>query len=106
VSPACSDLRGVDAMTLGEITGLAYPRKMVESIILGLASPLNEHLIKLVAFDFPPDARQHFAREVRYWLRNIQALRCKPNNRTGSFKFYFDLLYDYPFGGSSCRTCR
>jgi len=26
-------------------------------------------------------------------------MRFKPNNRPGSFKFYFDLLFDYPFGG-------
>jgi hypothetical protein len=23
----------------------------------------------------------------------------KPDSRTGSFKFYYDLLFDYPFGG-------
>jgi hypothetical protein len=86
-------------MELAEDVGLAYPRKLVEHTILGLQSPLNRHLIKLVAFDFPDDLRQHFRRELRIWLRDFQALRFKPNNRRSSSKFYFDLLFDYPFGG-------
>jgi hypothetical protein len=55
--------------------------------------------VKLIGFDFPPELRQHFRRELKTWLRKIQSLRFKPNDRTGSAKFYFDLLFDYPFGG-------
>lgn len=79
--------------------GLAYPRKMVEHIIIGLVNPLNRHLMKLVGFDFPPETRAHFRRELRIWLRDIQTLCFKPHNRRGSFKFYFYLLFEYPFGG-------
>jgi hypothetical protein len=43
--------------------------------------------------------RQHFRAEIRSWLNKLQRLRMKPNHRTGSFKFYYDLLFDYPFGG-------
>ena len=93
-------------MQLAETATMAYPRKLVEQILLGLYAPINEHLIKLAGFDFPPDLRQHFRRELRNWLRKIQALRFKPSNRTGSFKFYFDLLFDYPFGGVEIRNMR
>jgi hypothetical protein len=93
-------------MTLGDTATLAYPRKLVEQIILGLYAPVNEHLVKLIGFNFAPDLRQHFRRELRTWLRKIQALRFKPSNRTGSFKFYFDLLFDYPFGGVEVRNIR
>jgi hypothetical protein len=86
-------------MSRNGAAGLAYPRKMVEQIILGLSNPLNRHLIKLVAFDFPTETRQHFRRELRTWLRDIQTLKFKSNNRPGPFKFYFDLLFEYPFGG-------
>lgn len=86
-------------MKLDGPVGLAYPRKMVEQIIIGLSNPVNRHLIKLGAFELPPETRQHFRRELRTWLRDIQTMRFKPNNRPGSFKFYFDLLFDYPFGG-------
>ena len=86
-------------MKLVEATGLAYPRKMVEMIITGLSDPINEHLVKMVGFNFPQESRQHFRREIRTWLKKVQILRFKPTNRTGSVKFYFDLLFDYPFGG-------
>jgi hypothetical protein len=89
---------------LAEAVELAYPRKLVEQIVLGLSNPLNRHLVKLVGFDFPPEMRRHFQRELRNWLNEIQVLRLKPSNRTGSFKFYFDLLYDYPFGGVEIRN--
>jgi hypothetical protein len=79
--------------------GLAYPRKMVEHIILGLSNSVNWHLIKLIAFDFPPEMRQHFRRELRTWLRDIRTLKFKSNKRPGPSKFYFELLFEYPFGG-------
>jgi hypothetical protein len=93
-------------MKLDEADVMSYPRKLVEQIILGLSGPINEHLVKLVGFDFAPDLRYHFRRELRSWLRKIQALRFKPSNRTGLFKFYFDLLFDYPFGGVEVRNMR
>ena len=33
-------------------------------------------------------------------------MRLKPDNRTGSTKFYYDLLYDYPFGGVEVQNMR
>jgi hypothetical protein len=93
-------------MKLDEATALAYPRKLVEQIVLGLSNPLNRHLVKLVGFEFSPETRRHFQREVRNWLNEIQSLRLKPSNRPGSFKFYFNLLYDYPFGGVEVQNMR
>ena len=81
------------------VAGLAYPRKMVEHIILGLSNPVNRYLIKLVAFEFPSETRQHFRRELRTWLRDIRTLKFKSNKRPGPSKFYFELLFEYPFGG-------
>jgi hypothetical protein len=89
-----------------EADGMAYPRKLVEQIILGLSNPLNRDLVKLVGFDFPPEARRHFRREVRTWLNELQALRLKPGSRPGSFKLYFDMLFDYPFGGVEIQNMR
>ena len=86
-------------MKLDEAKVMALPCKLVEHVLIGLYSPINAHLVKLIGFDFPPELRQHFRRELKTWLRKIQSLRFKPNNRTGSAKFYFDLLFDYPFGG-------
>ena len=69
-------------MKLDEAKILAYPRKLVEHVILGLYDQINVHLVKLVGFDFSPDLRQHFRRELRAWLNKIQSLRYKPNRRT------------------------
>ena len=89
-------------MKIDEILEMAYPKRYVEQIITGLADPINEHLIKLVGFEFSPELRQHFREELETWLDKIQRLRMKANNRTGTSKFYYDLLFDYPFGGSRC----
>jgi hypothetical protein len=86
-------------MKLDETLVMSLPRKMIEQIILGRSNPLNRHLVKLVGFDFPPELRRHFRREVKNWLDEIQSLRFEPHNRTGPFKFYFELMFDYPFGG-------
>src|ERR1700739_4328345 len=93
-------------MKPNEIMEMAYPRKYVENIIIGLEDPLNEHLVKLVGFDFSAEQRNHFRREVRTWLGKIQRLRMKPDSRTGSIKFYYDLLFDYPFGGVEVQNMR
>jgi hypothetical protein len=85
---------------------MSYPGKYIEQMIIGLEDPLNLHLVKLFGFDFPEEGRRHFRREVVTWLDKIQRLRMKPNNRTGSVKFYYDLLFDYPFGGVELQNMR
>jgi hypothetical protein len=89
-----------------ELLEMAYPKRYIEQIITGLADPVNEHLIKLVGFEFSSELRQHFHQELDTWLDKIQRLRMKPNNRTGTPKFYYDLLFDYPFGGVEVRNTR
>jgi hypothetical protein len=93
-------------MKLTETMELTYPRKLVEHIILGLEDPLNQHLIRLIGFDFPPEQQRHLRRELRTWLDKLQRLRIKPDRRTESFKFYYDLLFDYPFGGVEVQNMR
>jgi hypothetical protein len=63
-----------------------------------MARPINQHPVKLVGFDFPSRSRGHVRRELRNWLDEMQRIRLKPTTRTGSFKFYFDPLFDYPCG--------
>jgi hypothetical protein len=93
-------------MKIDDTLVMAYPQKMVEAIILGLVDPLNQHLVKLVGFEFAPELRRHFRKETSSWLNKIQRLRMKPTNRPGSLKFYFDHLFDYPFGGNEVPTMR
>ena len=58
-------------MKLDDADVMAFPKKLVEHTILGLQPPLNRHLVKLVAFDFPPEMRGQFQREVENWLEEI-----------------------------------
>jgi hypothetical protein len=93
-------------MKIDQTLEMAYPQKIARDIIIGMARPINQHLAKLVGFDFPPSARSHFKRELRNWLNEIQRIRLKPTTRTGSFKFYFDPLFEYPFGGIEVPNMR
>jgi hypothetical protein len=93
-------------MKLDKTMEMIYPRKYLEHFIIGLEDPLNQHLAKLTGFDFPPEQRGHIRREVRTSLGKMQRLRLKPDNRTGSYKFYYDLLFDYPFGGVEVQNMR
>jgi hypothetical protein len=93
-------------MKLDQTLEMAYPQKIAKDIIIGMARPINRHLVKLVGFDFPIQSRNHFKRELKNWLDEIQRIRLKPTTRTGSFKFYFDPLFDYPFGGIEVANMR
>jgi hypothetical protein len=93
-------------MKLDEAMEMAYPQKIARDIIIGMARPINQHLVKLVGFHFPAKLREHFKRELRNWLDEIQRIRLKPTARTGSFRFYFDPLFDYPFGGIEVPNIR
>jgi hypothetical protein len=86
-------------MKIDQLMEMAYPQKVARDIIIGMARPINQQLVKLVGFELPPQLRDHFRRELRNWLNEIQRIRLKPTTRTGSFRFYFDPLFDYPFGG-------
>ena len=86
-------------MKIDEALEMAYPQKVARDIIIGMSRPINQHLIKLGGFSFSPELRRHFKHELENWLDEIQRIRLKPTTRTGSFKFYFDPLFDYPFGG-------
>ena len=93
-------------MKIDQTLEMAYPQKIARDIVIGMARPINQHLVKLAGFAFPPSTRAHFKRELRNWLDEIQRIRLKPTTRTGSFKFYFDPLFDYPFGGIEVPNMR
>jgi hypothetical protein len=40
-------------MKIDHAVEMAYPEKVARDIIIEMARPINQHLIKLVGFDFP-----------------------------------------------------
>ncbi len=97
---------GSNKMKIDETLEMAYPQKVARDIIIGMSRPINQHLVKLVGFSFSPELRRHFKYELENWLDELQRIRLKPTSRTGSFTFYFDPLFDYPFGGIEVRNMR
>ena len=93
-------------MKIDEALEMAYPQKVARDIIIGMSRPINQHLIKLGGFSFSPELRRHFKHELENWLDEIQRIRLKPTTRTGLFNFYFDPLFDYPFGGIEVQNMR
>jgi hypothetical protein len=78
---------------------MSLPKRHAEARLLGMESPLNEHLLKLLAFDMSPERRAYFRKEVRKWLRGIQVMRLKDSSKPGKMSWYYGFLYDGPFGG-------
>jgi hypothetical protein len=66
-------------MKIDQLMEMAYPQKVARDIIIGMARPINQHLVKLVGFDFPPHLHNHFRGKLRNWLNEIQRIRLKPN---------------------------
>jgi len=78
---------------------MALPRRLMGLRLAGLETPINEHLVKLYGYNFDREQRRHFVGEMRGWLRQAQRFRLKPKNRTASEKFYYENLFEHPFGG-------
>src|SRR3954452_22816586 len=80
-SPVYFEHKRGDAMKLDDADVMTFPKKLVEHTILGLQPPLNRHLVKLAAFDFPPETRRYFRREAENWLGKSN--RCVSSRITG-----------------------
>jgi hypothetical protein len=48
-------------MKLDHLMEMAYPQKVARDIIIGMARPINQHLVKLVGFDFQPNCVRIFS---------------------------------------------
>lgn len=85
---------------------MAYSRKKAEQIVTGLERPLNRHLVKLLGFEASPETRAVWKKEVKRWLREIAAIRLKPEIaklKPGDLSVW---LYEEPFGGVELLNTR
>ena len=65
-------------MKIDEILEMEYPQKLAHDIILGIADPIT----------------------------NISSSLSRSHLQAYAFKFYFDPLFDYPFGGVEIHNTR
>lgn len=89
-----------------ETLEIAYSRKKAESIVTGLERPLNRHLVKLLGLHAPEATRVAWKKEVKRWLRDIAAIRLKPDIAKLKEKDVFEWLYEEPFGGVELLNTR
>src|SRR5215471_11613059 len=82
-----------------ELLKMSYPRRVVETIINGLQDPLNQDN-QTGGLRLHGGLASALPRQVQGVARPHPASTAQaPNHRPGTFTFYFDLLFDYPFGG-------
>lgn len=81
---------------------MSYSKRKAETIINGLEKPINEHLLKIVCVGGTEVA--HWRDELVNWLDEVAEIRLKPHDHPGQVKWYYDLLFDEPFGGVEERN--
>ena len=84
------------------IMEMSYSRKKAESIIMGLEKPINNHLLKLMVV-IKDRAEQHWQHELSIWCIEIAEIRLKPSNKPAKANFYYEWLFDGPYGGNEER---
>lgn len=93
-------------MTVGDVArpplAMAYSRRKAEQIVTGLEDPINQHLLKLMAFD--GGAREHWRRELDTWLTRIAGIVGTRTDRPFDAAFYRRSLFEEPFGGIEERN--
>ena len=94
-------------MTTGQNAGQNFLRvaavteRGIHREIAGLRRPLNFHLIKLLAAAVSAETRAHWEGEATDWLAQIGRLRLKPRAAPAPAAFYYNLLYEAPFGDAA-----
>jgi hypothetical protein len=80
---------------------MAFDRRIAEQKIRGAEQTINEHLVKLLAFDGDDTLRQGWKKElVRKHFGFLANMRLKPNNRLVPERDFLAWLYGDPFEGN------
>ncbi|MEE9327338.1 MAG: hypothetical protein V3U71_08565 [Cocleimonas sp.] len=75
---------------------MALNKKKLEDKISNLEYQINQHLIKILAFDDKPNEKKHF-KDISGWMNQINSYYLKPNKTKLSSNKYFELLFNDPF---------
>jgi len=83
---------------------MSLTKRRAEIIFMGLEPQINEHLIKLLAFQATADMKMHWKKELRAWLLRLAGITLKPKNKPVPEKVVYDWLFDGTYGGSEVRN--
>jgi hypothetical protein len=76
---------------------MAFPRAIVAQKARGREETINEHLVKLLAFDVAPETRAVWRKELARHFRFLAALRVKPGASLIPVRDWWTWLYADPF---------
>ncbi|MDP4022799.1 hypothetical protein Q8W71_09215 [Methylobacterium sp. NEAU 140] len=76
---------------------MAFPRALVAQKARGREETVNEHLVKLLAFDVPEATRAVWRKELARHFRFLAALRVKPGASRIPARDWWTWLYADPF---------
>jgi hypothetical protein len=76
---------------------MAFPRAIVAQKARGREETINEHLVKLLAFDVPQRTRAVWRKELTRHFRFLAALRVKPGASLIPARDWWAWLYADPF---------
>ena len=79
---------------------MAYTQKKAERVIMGLETPINDHLLKLWTNPEFPD-REVWIIDLVNWIDEIAEIVLRPYNSRPPHIFYYKLLFFEPFGGGA-----
>jgi hypothetical protein len=83
------------------LSDMAFERKIAEQKVRGREETINEHLVKLLAFDAGEALRASWRKELaRKHLVFLAALRLKPGRRPLPRRDWYAWLYADPFEGN------
>ena len=76
---------------------MAFPRAIVAQKARGREETINEHLVKLLAFDVAPETQAVWRKELARHFRFLAALRVKPGASLIPARDWWTWLYADPF---------
>jgi hypothetical protein len=76
-----------------ELREMAYTRQIAISIMVGVETPINDHLIKLFVLQVGDEARHHWVHEIGGWYDRITDIRLEPRNTIPPYNLFWDCLF-------------
>lgn len=78
------------------LTELAVEKKRLEIILNNISEDILNHIFYIITFPHEKENVEHWRKEVRGKLFQLNVYRTKPNNKRLKKEIYFDLLYSGP----------
>jgi len=89
-----------------DLLEMAFSKEKIEQRVTALEEIINIHLIKLFGVVADDGLRNHWKKELKAFYRKISRMVWKNTNKTLNANFYYNILYEEPFGGTEERNIK